>query len=69
MRTGDAAVGGTVLADLYARYKDAAVSPDLMALWQQLGVEPDGGTVRLNDAAPLADVRHAIMRTPAANAP
>ena len=69
LRTGDAAVGGTVLADLYARYKDAAVSPDLMALWKQLGVEPDGATVRLNDAAPLADVRHAIMRAPAANAP
>ena len=31
LRTGDAAVGGTVLADLYARYKDAAVSPDLTA--------------------------------------
>jgi hypothetical protein len=69
LRTGDTAVGGTVLADLYARYKDAAVSPDLMALWKQLGVEPDGATVRLNDAAPLADVRHAIMRAPAANAP
>ena len=69
LRTGDTAIGGTVLADLYARYKDAAVSPDLMALWKQLGVEPDGATVRLNDAAPLADVRHAIMRAPAANAP
>ena len=69
LHTGDAAVGATVLADLYARYKDAAVTPDLMALWKQLGVEPDGATVRLNDAAPLADVRHAIMRSPAANTP
>jgi predicted metalloprotease with PDZ domain len=69
LRTGDAAVGGTVLADLYARYKDAAVTPDLMALWKQLGVEPDGATVRLNDAAPLADVRRAIMRAPAPNSP
>jgi hypothetical protein len=33
-----------------------------MSLWHELGVEPDGESVRLNDAAPLAAVRHAIMR-------
>jgi len=62
LRTGDAAVGVPVLAELYAKYKDTAVSPDLMGLWQQLGVEPDATGVRLNDAAPLAPIRRAIMR-------
>jgi len=62
LRTGDAAVGTPVLEELYAKYKDAPVSPDLMGLWQQLGVEPEGSTVRLNDAAPLAAIRRAIMR-------
>ncbi len=62
LRTGDAAVGTTSLADLYTRMKDAPLKPDLMSLWRELGVEPDGDSVRLNDAAPLADVRHAIMR-------
>ena len=63
LRTGDEAVGTSTLADLYARTKDAPMKPDLMALWRELGVEPDGDSVRLNDAAPLAGVRHAIMRT------
>ncbi len=62
LRTGDAAVGVSVLEELYAQFKDTAVSPDLMQLWRQLGVEPEGDTVRLNDAAPLADIRRAIMR-------
>jgi hypothetical protein len=40
------------------------MAPDLMALWRQLGVEPDGDSVRLTDDAPLAPVRHAIMHAP-----
>ena len=62
LRTGDAAVGTPVLEDLYAKYKDTPVSPDLPGLWRELGVEPQGSQVRLNDNAPLATVRHAIMR-------
>ncbi len=61
LATGDAAVGTTSLEDLYARMKDSAYTPDLFALWRELGVMADGGTVRLTDAAPLAGVRHAIM--------
>jgi hypothetical protein len=61
LRTGDAAVGTTTLEDLYARMKDTPVTPDLMALWRSLGVEPTDSGVRLTDAAPLAGVRHAIM--------
>ncbi len=62
LRTGDRAVGATTLEDLYARMRDTAVSPDLMTLWRQLGIEPEGSSVRLSESAPLADVRHAIMR-------
>jgi hypothetical protein len=62
LHTADAAVGVPVLEELYAKYKDAPVSPDLPALWKQLGVEAEGDAVHLNDAAPLADVRRAIMR-------
>jgi hypothetical protein len=66
LKTGDAAVGTTVLEDLYAQMKDAPVTPDLMALWRQLGVEPDGASVRLSDDAPLAGVRRSIMQAPLA---
>jgi hypothetical protein len=58
--TGDAATGTTVLEDLYAQMKDTPVTPDLPALWTQLGIEP--GAAALRDDAPLADVRKAIMR-------
>ena len=64
LHTGDAAVGTTSLEDLYAQMADAPMSPDLMALWRQLGVEPEGSAVRLDDSAPLAGVRRAIMRPP-----
>ena len=64
LRTGDGAVGTTTLEDLYAQMKDRPVTPDLMKLWQQLGIEPAGSAVRLSDSAPLAEVRRAIMRAP-----
>jgi hypothetical protein len=65
LRTGDAAVGTTSLEDLYARLKDTPVAPDLIGLWERLGVTRDGVSVRLSDDAPLAGVRRAIMRAPA----
>jgi hypothetical protein len=61
LATGDQAVGTTSLEDLYARMKESAYAPDLVALWRELGVVADGDAVRLTDAAPLADIRHAIM--------
>ena len=62
LRTGDAAVGTSTLEDLYAQMKDKPVTPDLVGLWRQLGVTSDGVSVHLDDQAPLANVRHAIMR-------
>ena len=64
LRSGDAAVGTSTLEDLYAHMKDAPVAPDLMTLWRELGVTPQGDSVTLSDSAPLAEVRHAIMRAP-----
>ena len=62
LRTGDAATGTTVLEDLYAKYKDQPVTPDLVGLWRSLGVEASGASVSINDSAPLAAVRQSIMR-------
>lgn len=70
-KTGDQAVGLTVLEDLYAAWKDKPVQVDLAPMWKELGVEvgPDGSTVTLNDDAPLAAIRRAIeMGTPGAKA-
>ena len=64
LATGDAAVGTSVLSDLYAQTKDAPVTPDLTALWRRLGVERSGASVELRDDAPLAAVREAIMQGP-----
>lgn len=63
LKAGDQAVGGTVLADLYAKWKDNPVEVDLPAMWKQLGVESSGRAVRLTDDAPLAAVRRAITTT------
>jgi hypothetical protein len=64
LATADQATGTHVLEDLYAQMKDNAVTPDLPALWKQLGVDSDGGVIRLRDDAPLAAIRRAIMRAP-----
>ena len=60
--TADAAVGVPVLSELYAKVKDRPFAPDLPALWQSLGIVPDGDTVRINDQAPLAAIRRAIFQ-------
>ena len=59
---GDEATGTNVMEELYMQMKDRPVTPDLHALWTQLGVVSEGGSVVLRDDAPLADVRKAIMR-------
>ena len=62
---GDKAVGGSVLRDLYATWKDHPVAPDLDALWSELGVHKAEGRVRLVDTPPLAPIRRAITDMPA----
>ena len=64
---GDKAIGEPVLMELYRKMKDAPVSPDLDALWQELGVIVRNGTLDLDDKAPRAAIRRAITAPPAAS--
>jgi len=61
MKIADAATGTTVMQDLYAQMKDKPVTPDLAALWKQLGIRESGKSVEFQDDAPLAATRKAIM--------
>lgn len=61
LATGDRAVGGTVLHDLYARLGARPEAPDLAGLWQRLGLARGESGVRVDDKAPLAAVRQAIV--------
>lgn len=60
LAVGDQATGVPVLLELYNAWSAKPVTPDLSALWKELGVISTGGTVRFDDAAPLASVRKAI---------
>jgi hypothetical protein len=60
LKMGDDAAGAEVLLKLYTEWKDKPVEVDLAAMWKQLGVESDGGTVHMNENAPLAAIRRAI---------
>jgi hypothetical protein len=61
---GDLAIGEPVLTELYGRWSDDAVAVDLEALWRDLGIRPEGGTVRLLDDAPDAALRRSLTRPP-----
>lgn len=64
LEVGDRATGTRVLTDLY---KEMALAPgdvDLGALWQRLGVRPNGGGVVFDESAPLAQIRHAVTIAP-----
>jgi hypothetical protein len=58
---GDAATGTTVLRDLYKQMGQARMQVDLDALWSELGVGLRQGQVALDEHAPKAAVREAIM--------
>jgi hypothetical protein len=65
---GDRATGVPVLRELYDKMSAVPYTPDLGALWTELGIERRGSRVVFNDRAPLAAVREAIdpARKPAA---
>jgi hypothetical protein len=71
LSTGDRATGTHVLMNLYAKMKDRPMAVDLPDMWKQLGITPEGRTVRLDDNAPLAQIRIAITRreAPASGSP
>jgi hypothetical protein len=68
LATGDAATGTSVLWDLYLAMRDRPATPDLHALWLELGIRTSGGLVSFDDTARLATVRRAITRAPLASA-
>ncbi len=60
LSTADQTVGGEVLTRLHDEMGPKPVTPDLAALWRDLGVKTQGDTVGFDDAAPLAAIRKAI---------
>ena len=59
---GDRATEGTTLADLYRQMSANPAPVDLPALWERLGVQPAGRTVKFLEDAPLAAVRRSILK-------
>lgn len=57
----DGVTGFPVLDTLYQQMRNRPDPIDLPALWSQLGVVSRGGRVSLDDDAPLASVREAIL--------
>ena len=60
LKVGDRATGTDVLVKLYEQMKDQPVNVDLAAVWKELGVVNEGGTIQFRDDAPLAAVRKSV---------
>ncbi|MBX2798541.1 MAG: basic secretory family protein [Myxococcales bacterium] len=60
LKAGDAATATTALMELWQAHRHEAVTVDLEPVWQQLGVVPEGRSVRFVNTAPLAAYRAAI---------
>jgi len=61
LKAGDDATGVPVLRELYDRMKATPITPNLPALWHQLGIRPSGNSVVFDQGAPLASVVRSIM--------
>jgi hypothetical protein len=57
---GDAATGTTILLELYKEMGNAPYTPDLPALWKQLGVERHGDGIVVDDQAPQSSLRRSL---------
>jgi len=60
LATADKAIGVDVLTRLHNEMGPKPVSPDLAALWRDLGLRPRGEALEFDDSAPLAAIRKAI---------
>ncbi len=60
LSTADKAVGVDVLTRLHAEMGPRPVTPDLAALWRDLGLRRIGEDIEFDDSAPLAAIRKAI---------
>lgn len=61
LKAGDDATGVPVLTELYARMKATPITPDLSAMWRDLGVRPSGDSVTFDQSAPQASIVRSIM--------
>jgi len=52
LKAGDEATGVPILMELYERMKATPVTPDLDAMWRELGVRPSGDSVTFDQSAP-----------------
>src|SRR4051812_45711533 len=64
LATADKAVGVDVLTSLHDAWGPKPVTPDLDALWRDLGLRLRDGGIEFNETAPLAAIRVAITRAP-----
>jgi hypothetical protein len=63
LTTADTAVGVDVLTHLHDQWGSKPVTPDLDALWRDLGLRFGGGSLEFDDTAPLAAIRASITAT------
>jgi hypothetical protein len=64
LATADKAVGVDVLTKLHDAWGPKPVTPNLDALWRDLGLRIRDGGIEFDDAAPLAAIRAAITKAP-----
>jgi hypothetical protein len=60
LSTADKAVGVDVLTHLHNEMGPKPVTPDLAALWRDLGLKMQGESLEFDDTAPLATIRKSI---------
>jgi hypothetical protein len=60
LATADKAIGVDILTRLHNEMGPKPVTPDLAALWRDLGLRPGGEALEFDDTAPLAAIRKAI---------
>ncbi|MFB9269122.1 hypothetical protein ACFFWD_39450 [Bradyrhizobium erythrophlei] len=60
LAAADKATGVDVLRSLHDEMGPKPVTPDLAALWRDLGLKAQGDNLAFDDAAPLAQIRKAI---------
>jgi hypothetical protein len=63
LKAGDEATGVPVLMELYSRMKASPVTPDLAAMWRDLGVRPFRDSVVFDQSAPQASIVRSIMES------
>ena len=62
LRAADRAFGQAIAVPIAERHLASRAFPDLRGTYQALGIRVAGGRVTLDDSAPLAGIRKAIMR-------